>query len=249
MPSVGTDLIFGLPGRTVQDATAELRELPLGGLSHLSVYALTIEPNTHFGALSRAGRLPMAPDELVTDTFFALHEAISSEHYEHYEISNYARPGHRSVHNMGYWRGSDYLGLGVAAWGTVTIGCDPIGGTTRRDRVRYRNTTQIQQYLDLTTLREPDSVWSLQPGGLVAELETISDSTALTERLMLGLRTSDGVDLDILAESLDVRSWLSGRQTSIDKLVQRRRLVREGSKLKIPFEAWFLADGTIAELI
>jgi len=139
--------------------------------------------------------------------------------------------------------------LGVAAWGTVTIGGDPIGGTTRLQRVRYRNTVQIQRYLELATLRGPVSVWSLQPSGLLAEREKISDSTALTERLMLGLRTCDGVDLEVLAESLDVRSWLSGRQTSIDKLVQQRRLVRESSRLKVPFEAWFLADGTIAELI
>lgn len=247
--SVGADLIFGLPGRSVEQAVSELRQLPLANLAHLSVYALTIEKNTPFGALARAGRLPVVPDDLVADTFVALHDELTACGFEHYEISNYARAGYQSVHNSGYWQGLDYLGLGVAAWGTVRVAGDASLQAFCAERVRYRNTTRIQRYLERHERARSDSLWWLQPTGLLTERETIDDVTALSERMMLGLRTQAGVNLAELAEAFDVGAWLLPRERTIDKLVERKRLLREDSTLRIPFETWFLADGTIAELI
>ena len=146
-------------------------------------------------------------------------------------------------------QGLDYLGLGVAAWGTVRIVHDYSGKAEAPERVRYRNTTRIQQYLEPRDRDGSGSLWWLQPAGSLAERETIDNATALSERLMLGLRTRAGVNLAELAETFDVGVWLLRREGTIEKLVKRKRLKREDSTLKIPFEAWFLADGTIAELI
>jgi len=245
IPSVGVDLIFGLPEQRPSQAVAELARLPLADLAHISAYALTVEQNTPFGSLARAGRLPLSQEDDVATTFFALQDALRNSGFEHYEISNYAKPACRAVHNVGYWRGEDYLGLGVAAWGTV----HKRGAGENLQRVRYRNTTRIARYLDRALLVEARALWELQPEGDLSGRETIDDATDFTERLMLGLRMSDGVDLSKLPAHFDVEAWLSRRRRSMDKLVGQGRLIREGPLLRIPTDAWFLADGTIAELI
>lgn len=249
MPRVCADLIFGLPDRSPDDAVAQIKRLPLDALSHLSVYALTIEPNTPFGALARVGRLALVPDDVVADSFIALHEELAVAQFEHYEISNYARCGKRSVHNMGYWQGHDYLGLGVAAFGTVNVNCNQSFAPQASERIRYRNTTRIQHYLDLCNGEGREPLWQMQPAGLLSDFELIDPGIGLTERLMLGLRTKDGIDLDELSRQFDINLWRTKRQHAIERLVRQGRLNQDGSKLKIPFSTWFLADGTISELI
>ena len=243
---VCVDLIFGLPRRTAADCVRALRELPLDELSHISAYALTIEPETPFGVLARNGRLDLAPEQAVMDSFLTLHEELAQAGFQHYEISNYARSGHRSIHNSGYWRGNDYLGLGVAAWGTVSLRADDSAACHRR---RYRNTTRIERYLRLASGRETERLWERQPTGMLAEQESIDAKVSLSERLMLGLRTSDGVNLDELATEFDMDEWTARKTRTIEKLMQHGRLVKEGQRLGIPFETWYLADGTISQLI
>ena len=243
---VCVDLIFGLPRRTAADCVRELLQLPLDELSHISAYALTIEPNTPFGALARKGKLDLAPEQAVMDSFAALHEELAHGGFEHYEISNYARSGQRSIHNSGYWRGHDYLGLGVAAWGTVSLRANDDAAS---HRCRYRNTTQIDRYLQLASGCQKNRLWERRPTGILAEQETIDCKIALSERLMLGLRTSDGVNLDELALEFDMDEWMAKKRRTIDSLMQRRRLVWEGASLAIPFETWYLADGTISQLM
>jgi oxygen-independent coproporphyrinogen-3 oxidase len=245
--SVGADLIYGLPGREANDSLKELRQLPLAELSHVSAYALTIEPNTPFGALARKGRLALAPEEAVTESFVALHAELEQAGFEHYEISNYARPCRRSVHNTGYWRGRDYLGLGIAAWGTVRLLPGATGGGTH-EPLRYRNTTNISRYLSAASQNDL-ALWERQPVGILAETELIGKDIALSERLMLGLRTSDGVDLDALSAEHDVAHWRSARRKALEKLQNHGRVRLEGTRLWIPFSMWYLADGTISELI
>ncbi len=249
MPRVCADLIFGLPGRVPGDAVAEVKRLPLDALSHLSVYALTIEQNTPFGALARAGRLAIAPEDSVVDSFVALHEELSAAKFEHYEISNYARQANRSVHNMGYWQGHDYLGLGVAAFGTVNVGTGQSFAPAAGLRLRYRNTTRIAHYFQLCSGESRELLWQMQPTGLVAEFEHIDPAIGWTERLMLGLRTRDGIDLDESRQQFEINGWLARRQPAIERLIRQGRLNQDGAKLTIPFSTWFLADGTISELI
>src|SRR5690606_38939046 len=101
------------------------------GLGHVSAYALTIEPNTRFGELARKGRLPLLEDDVVAQSFEAVGEALAPHGLDRYEISNFAASGEEARHNLAYWRGDDYLGLGCAAYGTISTG----GGRAER----YRN--------------------------------------------------------------------------------------------------------------
>jgi putative oxygen-independent coproporphyrinogen III oxidase len=238
MPRVSADLIYGVAGQTPEAAAGEVRQLAELGLNHLSAYALTIEAQTAFGALAKKGRLPQAPDSSVADSFIAVDEALAGLGLEHYEISNFARPGHCAEHNLGYWRGLDYVGLGCGAWGTVS---------RQGQRFRYRNRPQPQGYMDTALSlvgHEPEALRALE-----SEREALSPDTLLSESLMLGLRLAEGVDVERAAARTGASMWTSERRRSARRLIERGQLQEDGPRLSIPKPAWLFADGIISQLL
>jgi putative oxygen-independent coproporphyrinogen III oxidase len=233
---VSADLIFGVAGQSADVAAGEARRLVGLGLSHLSAYALTIEPGTEFGERARRGRLPLLGDDATGDSFAAVDAALGELGLRHYEISNYARPGHESRHNLGYWRGEPYLGLGVGAWGTV-----PSSGR----RVRYRNTPNLTRYLEHAR-SEPIALG--EGSNHVAAFEDLSPSTLLMERLMLGLRLAEGVDLEQLESELGVEVRTRERVRAIDRWLQRGVLLRDGARLRLDRGYFLLADAVIRDV-
>jgi oxygen-independent coproporphyrinogen-3 oxidase len=230
VPRVSADLIFGLPGQAPEEARDEAVELQGLGLSHVSCYQLTIEPGTRFGELARRGRLPLADEGAVAEAFLAIDEALGARGLAHYEVSNYARPGQEARHNLGYWRGDEYLGLGCAAYGFVM--------TTPGEGVRYRNLVLPERYLaadDCTATREP-----------------LDAATLMRERIMLGLRVAGGVDLEEAARALGGGSaipvWTPERQRAAAWLLERGRIERAGSRVRVPRGAWLWTDDTAARL-
>lgn len=231
---ISADLIYAVADQRPEEAVREAITLREEGLLHLSAYSLTIEAGTRFGELARRGRLPLADDGAMVETFYAIHEALGARGLEHYEVSNYAAPGHASRHNIGYWRGRRYLGLGCAAVGTVT---------TSRGVFRYRNQPLPERYVAAV----PQAA-SLEPGGIAESVEPLDGETLLRERIMLGLRLAGGFDLEEAASECGVVPWTSARLRSVERMVQRGRLGRDGGRLWVPLPAWALADGTAAEL-
>lgn len=234
---VSGDLLYGVAGQPPAVAAAEATELARTGVTHLSAYNLTIESNTRFGAMARAGRLPVAPEADMVESFFAIDRALRELGFGHYEISNFAFPGDESQHNLGYWRGLDYLGLGCAAVGTL-----PRGG----ERLRYRNHPDPKRYVAAALTADEAALTEVGP--LVVEAERLGPETRLRERIMLGLRLAEGLDLGRVADDLGIDPWTPDRRRTAERLVQRGRLAREGDRLSVPFEAWPFADGTAAEL-
>ncbi len=122
-PRASIDLMYGRQGQGVDEWTVELREALAWGAEHYSLYQLTIEPGTAFGRRLKAGRLPGLPDEpLAADMFEATVAICSEAGLRQYEISNFARPGGESVHNLAYWRCQDFLGVGPGAHGRISLG-------------------------------------------------------------------------------------------------------------------------------
>lgn len=238
IPRVSADLIYGVHGQTPEAAVKEAVTLASTGLTHMSAYTLTIEKGTQFGARAQKGTLPLLPDDAVADSFLQVDAALASEGFEHYEISNFARGGHYAIHNIGYWRGDEYLGIGAGAWGTIV---------TPSGRVRYRNTPSPERYLDRNQPFGPLS--TDHERGLIQQLEPIDGETALRERLLLGLRLSRGIDLDAMASELGVEPWPRERKRAADRLIARGRLAKQGTTLSIPASQWLLADDTIASLL
>ena len=121
VPRVSTDLIFGLPDQSPAEARREALELADLGVAHLSAYQLTIEPGTRFGELARRGRLPLADDGQVADSFLAIDEALRARGFRHYEISNPRRPGKRRATTSA-------TGVVTSTWGSA------VAPTASRDR-------------------------------------------------------------------------------------------------------------------
>jgi oxygen-independent coproporphyrinogen-3 oxidase len=237
---VSADMIFGLPDQSPDDARTQAEALLAMGLEHLSCYQLTIEAGTRFGDLAKRGRLPRAEDGVVADAFVAIDVALSARGLVHYEISNYARPGQEARHNLAYWRGDEYLGLGCGAVGFVRTGA---GGGVHG--VRYRNETDPARYVDAARRAAP----LFGEGDPVAiESEPLDGTTLLRERIMLGLRLCGGLDLAAAAEDLGVPPWTPEREQTAALLVRRGRLERDGDHLRIPARAWLWTDDTAARL-
>lgn len=174
IPQVNIDLMFSIPGQSSADWEATLRRAVSLQPDHISTYNLTYEEDTVFFEALRRG--DAAIDEDVDARFFQLAAGyLTSMGFEHYETSNHARPGRRSAHNLGYWRGEDYLGLGPSA--VSTLGA-----------VRSKNVADTALY-----------VAQIQAfGHALAEAEPLDAEARRLERIALGLRTSEGIPLALL---------------------------------------------------
>jgi oxygen-independent coproporphyrinogen-3 oxidase len=167
---VNLDLIYGAHGETLDSWRRTLDEAIAMDPEHLSCYALTIEPATPLGRKVAAGLSPAPDPDLQAEMYDLTCSALADAGYEHYEVSNWAKPGHRCVHNLGYWDGRPYLGVGA-------------GAHSFRDERRWWNVRPPQEYLELVASgRVP-----------IGGEEHLTDDERGLERLLLGLRTADGV--------------------------------------------------------
>jgi putative oxygen-independent coproporphyrinogen III oxidase len=228
VPRVSGDLMFGTPGQPASKFLTEVERLVDLGLDHLSIYALTIEPNTQFGELHRKGRLTLAKDDDYADTFLAIESLLATHGFSHYEVSNYARPGQTSQHNQHYWRGGDYLGLGCAA-----VGC-----RTERPGLahRVRNQPQPTAYMQAQQL-----------DALSHESETLSGADLVHEALLLGLRTEEGVNLAFTAQRAGIDP-LEGRARAIERALQRGNIEMSAGHLRVPKSRWLHLDSIVTDL-
>ena len=194
-------------------------------MRHVSAYALTIEEKTLFGSLHRAGRLRIAPDDAYAAMFEDIEAEFASFGWRHYEVSNYAPIGEESRHNLHYWRGGAYLGLGAAAVGCLDV--EP--GRAER----WRNDPSPQRYL--------------AGGTLESETETLGADEIIRESLMLGLRTVEGMHLcDTKARA--AADPETGREREIANAIARGDLEREGEWLRVPRNRWLKLDGIVRDL-
>ena len=170
------DMIYARPRHTTADWLAELHEaLALGG-DHLSLYQLTLEPGTPFHARAARGELVVPDGDDAAALYEATQEALELAGLAAYEISNHARPGAESRHNLTYWRSGDYLGIGPGAHGHLTVD----GGTTA---LRQRRTPEAW-------LKDVET-----KGHGTTERETVEPDARAAEVLMMGLRLAEGVPL------------------------------------------------------
>ena len=176
--ATSADFIFGTPG--ARDVPIDLRP------DHLSIYELTIEDRTAFGQRARDGRLVPLDEDTLASRYVAIHDTLVAEGYEHYEISSYARPGRRAVHNSLYWQGAPFLGLGASA---ASLELLPDGAARRATNPR-----KSAAYL----------------GGAPAETVAIGAPEMAADRAWLGMRTSDGVAASTLPGA--IVDWLEAER-------------------------------------
>ncbi len=168
------DLITARPGQTVESWRAELRRALDEGPAHVSIYQLTIEPNTPFHAAWRRGELPELPEDTAAAVFEATQDVLEDAGLPAYEVSNHARPGAECRHNLTYWRYGDYLGIGPGAHGRLTL--DGAKTATRQHRAPEAWLTRVEARGHATQAMQP-----LDPSARLAEL------------VMMGLRLDEGI--------------------------------------------------------
>lgn len=169
--NVGLDLIFGLPARLGRELSADLDRILALEPDHVSVYGLSVEPDTPLGRWVAEGREAVGDEDQYEEEYLEVAERLRAAGYHHYEVSNFARPGRESRHNSAYWRGVPYLGVGNGAHSFIA----PDRWWNHRDWGEYRR-----------ALAEGRSAR--------AESETVGAAAARLERVWLGLRTDDGLD-------------------------------------------------------
>ncbi len=229
LPRVSADFMFGMPGQKAPDFVSELERVLETGVDHVSAYALTVESGTQFGELHRKGRLPLATDDDYAETFLAARRCLASHGMRHYEVSNHARPGEEARHNLHYWRGGDYLGLGAGA-----VGC--LADPATLGASRWRSESHPAHYLERSGTKAVQA-WT----------EALSPEDRVREALMLGLRTLEGVSLSRVAQQTGV-TLTRGREQALARRTARGEVLLDGDVLRVLPEHWLALDAIVTDL-
>jgi len=225
IPSISFDLIFAHPAQTLEEWDFDLTSALELSPDHLSVYALTYEAGTPMTERVKRGELARVPEDLERDMYLLAVSRLTSAGYEHYEVSSYSRPGHRSLHNQAYWNQNDYVGVGPGACSTI-------------EGVRYTNVRDLDAYM--RGLRET----GLPP----RHEEHLSALEKLNELLLLSLRTKDGLSLSRFHKLAgeDLGKYSAG---GVDRLIEQGLLRVAGDCLQLTQEGLCLADRVISDLM
>jgi oxygen-independent coproporphyrinogen-3 oxidase len=174
--NISIDLMYGFPNETIEDWQRDIDAALALNVEHISAYCLMIEEGTPLYQWTIDNSQLTIDEELERQMYETLIDKLTAAGYEHYEISNFARPGYRSLHNSSYWKDIPYIGLGAAAHGY-------------NGKKRSWNVADIKQYIE-----------SIEQGVIPCEEEFIDEDTHYNDRITTALRTSDGLDLTTLSD-------------------------------------------------
>ncbi len=226
--SYSVDLIYGNPDETLQDLDRDIDMLLRYPPPHVSAYSLTVEPKTRLGKLVNLGRLKPMDDDSVAAHYDRIADRFDAAGLEHYEVSNYGMKGHESLHNSNYWKHINYLGFGPAAhsfwW-----------NEDRKSARRWLNAADFKVYVN-ANFKSSDT-----------ESEKLDLKTLAEERMMLGLRTREGIHPDVLQQCYDYR--MSERQKEFVIQMQSQGYLINADNLSCTDDGLRLADRLTVELI
>ncbi len=223
---VSFDLIYARPGQSLAAWETELRRALNFGTGHLSLYQLTIEPGTRFAALAAKGALALPDGDAAADLFEATRALTAEAGLPAYEISNHARAGEESRHNLTYWRYGDYAGVGPGAHGRR------LAHATERHR-------KPENYLS-----------ALTRNGHGIKAETALDpATRATEALLMGLRLREGVDLARIAALTGMAKAALVDEAAVTRLGAQGLLRRDGDRLMVDERGMLLLDAILPQVV
>ncbi len=217
--NITMDLIYGIPGLSDDRWEENMKRAFELHVPHLSCYALTVEQKTPLYKMIRTGKKADVDPGDQSRQFLLLMDRAAEVGYEHYEISNFARPGYRSRHNSSYWNGENYLGVGPSAHSYNGI-------------ERWWNVANNQQYID-----------AIEQDRLPREKEVLTPVQKLNEYIMVSLRKSEGIDLERFSEPERIIVV-----NQAEKFLQAGRVVIDGNRLQLTREGMLYADGIAADL-
>lgn len=220
--NISVDLIYGLPAQTLDGFRCDLQQMLSLPVSHLSAYSLMVEGETPLARRVRRGEVSVADEELSCAMFRCLIEETGRTDFEHYEISNFARPGFRSKHNSSYWNGTPYIGIGP--------GAHSFDGQNRR-------------------FNRPDlSAYLRNPGEPPCETEHLTAGERANEQVMVSLRTREGIDLRDFALRHG-ETALQSIMTEAAPYLRQNLLQLSGERLSLTREGIFVSDMVMSQLM
>lgn len=222
--NLNLDLMFALPGQTLPELVADLEQLLSFEPEHLAVYGLSIEEQTPFAGQRFAGNAALPDDESFAEMFLQIHQQLAAAGFDHYEISNYARPGFACRHNLNYWRRGTCLGLGAGAHAFDATGWG----------ARSAVASDLQSYQQLLAI-------GVDP---LIKLEDFSCREAMRETAYLGLRTARGVVAEDFAQCFAV-AFEDVFPEAVRRL--RGRLKLEDGCWRFSVTDWLLYDLLVTE--
>jgi len=216
--NITIDLIYGSPLLTDEMWEQNVQTVIQYGIPHISCYALTVEDKTPLHKLIRLNKTKPVDSDKQASQFLLLMQWLRGAGYEHYEVSNFAKPGYRSRHNSSYWKGDKYLGIGPSA--------HSFNGCTRQ-----WNISNNQRYIS-----------SIMTGVLPREIEVLTEANQLNEYIMISLRTIEGMDLQVIEEK-----WGAEKSTMINQQLQsylhKGLAKRNDTSIKLTDQGMLVADG------
>lgn len=222
--SVSADLIFGVQGEAENRLRRDLDTMLDLSVPHLSTYQLTIEPGTAFAKAEARGAQRAVGENQSAQDFELIRETLVAAGYRHYEVSNFAKPGQKSAHNLAYWRGRDYVGVGPGAHGRLS---------TRDGRVATETALRPADYI--TAVDSQDTAITVR--------ETLGPDEAAQEYVMMGLRIDEGLSLSRLAA-------LRAEPLLIDPALIDDGLLRvEGDRLAVTDQGRMVLDALTRALL
>lgn len=217
------DLIYGVPGRNEAHWEKQLAEALKLDVPHISAYALTVEKETVLENWIRKGKVPPVDERIAERNFYFLVKILEKAGYEHYEISNFAKPGHRAAHNSSYWKGESYLGIGPSAHSFDRIS-------------RQWNISNNHLYIS-----------SLEADEVSFEHENLSTADRFNETVMTSLRRKEGIDLREIDENFGVE-FTEHLEKEAEPLKAKGQLLVKDDHLYIPVQHRFFSDGIAGAL-
>lgn len=221
--NVTIDLIYGTPTLSNEEWIQNIDTALSFNIPHISCYALTVEPKTALEKLIEKNKLANVDAEKQAEHFEILVNKLIEAGFEHYEISNFAKPGFRSKHNSSYWQGKHYLGLGPSAHSFNGIS-------------RQWNISNNALYLK-----------SIKQNSIPFEIEILTKEQQLNEYIMTALRTTEGISLEKIEERFGAAEEAQLLQRAANFL-NNQQLIITNNSLKLSPKAKFLADGIAADL-
>lgn len=224
--NISIDLMYGLPGETLNDWEADITQALSLDVEHLSAYCLMIEEYTPLHQMLQNGKITETDEELERQMYETLIDCLKAAGYEHYEISNFAKPGYRSHHNSSYWNGTPYIGVGAAAHSYDV-------------RTRSWNVSDLHQYIN-----------GIEQGERLFEEELLDEDTRYNDTITVALRTCEGLDLTTLSEKhrtyclQNARRFLNDGLLALDSSSQSLRLTRRGLFVSDMIMSELMGDGS-----
>lgn len=219
--NISIDLIYALPDQTMSDVKENVAKALALDIPHLSLYSLILEHHTVFMNKMRRGKLNLPQEDLEAEMFDYIITELEKNGFEHYEISNFTKPGFESRHNLMYWDNAEYYGVGAGASGYIA-------------GVRYRNQGPIQHYLK-----------AVSEGNARLSEEVLTKEEMMEEELFLGLRKKSGVSIAKFEERFGI-SFEERYGKVVAELRQQGLLVPDDEMIRMTKKGLFLGD-TVAE--